>query len=102
MRTYRGIAARLNYLSPDRPHALYAINEGCREMHKPTAGSWRIMKRIATILKGKPRLVWRFDLQPEPKEISVYTDADWAGCRRSRKGTSGGALMLGQHCVKVY
>ena len=102
VRIYRAIAARLNYLSPDRPDALFAIKEGCREMHKPTTGSWRRMARVARFLKRRPRLVWRFDMQPEPREISVYTDADWAGCRRARKSTSGGAMMLGQHCVKVY
>ena len=41
-------------------------------------------------------------MQPEPTEISVYTDADWAGCRRSRKSTSGGVILLGRHCVKAW
>ena len=102
VRMFRGIAARLNYLGPDRPDALFCIKEGCREMQKPTTGSWRRMKRIAKYLKRRPRLVWRFDMQPEPTEISVYTDADWAGCRRTRKSTSGGCMLLGKHCVKTW
>ena len=36
---YRGVIARCNYLGTDRPDALLAIKEGCREMSKPTTGS---------------------------------------------------------------
>ena len=102
IRSYRGLAARCNYLGPDRPDALFAIKEGCREMAKPTTGSWRRLMRIAKYFKKRPRLVWKFAMQPEPKEISVYTDADWAGCRRTRKSTSGGVILLGGHCVKAW
>ena len=57
--------------------------------------------RIAKYFKKRPRLVWRFELQPEPTEISVFTDYDWAACKRSRKSASGGVILLGDHCVKV-
>ena len=30
------------------------------------------------------------------------TDADWAGCRRARKSTSGGCILIGSHCIKVW
>ena len=89
IRAYRGSAARCNYLGLDRPDALYAIQQCSREMAKPTNGSWRRVTQIAKYFKKRPRLVWSFDQQPEPSEISVFTDSDWAGCKRSRKGTSG-------------
>ena len=38
---YRAIAARLNYLSADRPDLQYATKEACRDMSSPTSGSWR-------------------------------------------------------------
>ena len=34
--------------------------------------------------------------------IDVYTDTDWAGCPRTRKSTSGGAVMVGGHAVKHW
>ena len=34
--------------------------------------------------------------------LERYTDTDWAGCSRSRKSTSGGCLMLGQHPIKAW
>ena len=34
--------------------------------------------------------------------MEISTDADWAGCHRSRKCTSGGSICLGKHCIKVW
>ena len=99
---YRGIIARCNYLGADRPDALFAIKEGCREMSSPTTGSLRRLRRIGRYLCKYPRLVWKYAMQQEQFEIVVRTDADWAGCRRSRKSTSGGNICLGQHCIKAW
>ena len=54
---YRGVIAKRNYLGADRPDALLAIKEGCREMSKPTTGSLRRLRRIGRHLKKHPRLV---------------------------------------------
>ena len=99
---YRGVIARCNYLGTDRPDALFAINEGCREISKPTTGSLRRLRRIGRYLKKHPSLVWKFDMQDEQTEIVVRTDADWAGCRRSRMSTSGGHICIAGHCIKVW
>ena len=48
------------------------------------------------------RLVWKYAMQGEVNEITVRTDADWAGCRRSRKSTSGGSISQGTHCIKAW
>ena len=32
----------------------------------------------------------------------VFSDANWAGCKASRKSTSGGAVLLGSHCLKTW
>ena len=100
--SYRGVTARCNYLGPDRPDAQFAIKECCREMSAPTTGSLRRIKRVGRYLKRFPRLVWKFDLQEAVFHMELFTDADWAGCRRSRKSTSGGAAMIGGHCIKAW
>ena len=41
-------------------------------------------------------------MQSEVGEITIRTDADWAGCRRSRKSTSGGTISRGSHCIKAW
>ena len=40
-------------------------------------------------------------MQSEIGELTIRTDADWAGCRRSRKSTSGGTISRGSHCIKA-
>ena len=41
-------------------------------------------------------------MQDEVDTLDIYTDSDWAGCRRSRKSSSGGAIMRGTHCLKTW
>ena len=60
------------------------------------------MKRIGKFLYARPRVVWEFPNQEEPEVIDIYVDANWAGCRRTRKSTSGGCAMLGRHCLKAW
>ena len=35
-------------------------------------------------------------------ELDVCTDSGWPGCRKSRKSSSGDAVMLGQHCLTTW
>ena len=99
---FRGVAARCNYLSLDRPDLQYAAKEICREMSAPTLQAFDKLKRIGQFLAGKPRLVWRYEYQPPTAHIDVFVDAHWAACKRSRKSTSGGCAMVGRHCVKTW
>ena len=99
---FRGVAARCNYLAMDRSDIQYATKEVCREMSKPTTGSLRRLKRIGQYLHGKPRLVWHYKMQERCYTLDIYSDSDWAGDRRARKSTSGGAIMLGEHCIKTW
>ena len=98
---FRGSAARANYLSADRIDCQYACKEVCRSMATPTQQSWKALKRIGRYLCGKPRLVYSYRRQ-ELSAIDVYVDTDWAGCARTRKSTSGGAVMLGKHTIKHW
>ena len=71
-------------------------------MSKPTRKAWEMLKRIGRYLKGRPRLVWRYDWQAEQDIIDVHSDANWAGCKRSRKSSSGGTIAIGAHLIKSY
>ena len=37
-----------------------------------------------------------------PSVIRAYVDSDWAGCRKSRKSTSGGVLYFGESAVRGW
>ena len=99
---YRAIAARINYLSADRPDLQYAAKEVCRDMSTPTDGSWRRLVRIARYLIGHPCLIWKHELQDEVETAEAFSDANWAGCRQSRKSTSGAVMKIGRHPIKAY
>ena len=99
---FRTIAARCNYLQPDRPDIQYAVKEVCRLMSKPTVRAFEMLKRIGRYLKGRPRLIWKYHWQGEVGIVDITSDANWAGCRRGRKSTSGGTIMIGSHLVRTY
>ena len=46
--------------------------------------------------------MWRFQWQAPTTVVDITSDANWAGCRRSRKSTSGGTIMLGSHLIRTY
>ena len=100
-RDYRSACMRLAYLGSDRPELQYATKEACRSMAKPTRGSWKLVKRMARYLKGAPRLVQKFGFQEMPEAVVVTGDSDYAGCRQTRKSTSGLVIMYGDHALRI-
>lgn len=100
---FRALAARMNYLAQDAPEIQYAAKEVCRDMAKPSHDSWRKLKILARFILERESVVWRFEWQDDVDLVlRVFSDSDWAGCRRTRRSTSGGAVMLGGHCLKTW
>ena len=100
--SFRAIAARINFLGQDCPDLQFPAKEVCREMSAPTRRSWDKMKKLARYLVHRRAVVYRYEWQEEGSPIRLYTDSDWAGCRRTRKSTSGGVIMIGTHCIKSW
>ena len=71
-------------------------------MARPTTGAWEMLKRVGWHPKERPRLVWKFGWQAPTTIIDITSDASWAGCRRSRKSTTGGTIMIGNHLIRSY
>ena len=97
---YRSVVARCNYLAADRPDIQFAVKELCREMSTPTTTSMSKLKKLGRYLQRHPRLLIYFSYQHTPCNLGIYADADYAGCRRTRRSTNGGCTMLGEHCIK--
>jgi hypothetical protein len=100
--SFRAVAARINFLAQDCPDLQFPAKEVCREMSSPTLRSWNKLKRLARYLVHRRVAVYRFEWQEEGYPMTLYTDSDWAGCRRTRKSTSGGSIMIGRHCIKKW
>ena len=99
---YRAIVARCNYTAPDRPDIAYAVNELARHMASPTEGDWQRLERLGRYLKGKPRLEQVYEWQNEQTTLRIYSDADWAGCKETRKSTTDGCVKIGEHPIKGW
>lgn len=92
----RRVIAILNYL---RPGLAYALKECAREMAAPSVGTERKVKRVARFLRRRGREVLHFDWQHAPEPLLAQSDSDWAGCQKSRRSKSGGAIYYGSHLL---
>ena len=99
---FRAVAARLNYLSQDRPDITFATMKLCSKMSRPDAQDLKNMKRVGRFLVGRPRVGCLFEWQAHPSALHALADADWAGDRQSRKWVSGGMILHGKHLIKGW
>ena len=113
--TFRALAAKANYLALDRPDLAFAAKELCRAFAQPTATDVIALKRLVRYLKGRTRMVYSYDFPEhidgnngglkddnEEIEITVYVDTDLAGCAKTRRSTSGGALAMHPSLLKHW
>ena len=73
-------------------------------MAKPRPQDFASVKRIVRFMMGVPIVEFEFKWQEESeaKRVQVFVDSDWAGCRVTRKSTSGGVLKVGQHIIRTW
>lgn len=103
-RSYRMLAARLNYMAQDNPMVQYSAKEVCRAMSGPTAKDFANIKKVVRFLKGLGAVTWKYSWQDEDEfsNIVVYVDSDWAGCKKTRRSTTGGVIKVGQHVLRTW
>ena len=99
---FRACVARLNFLGQDSPELQFPAKELSKLMSRPRVGSWALLKRTVRFLVGRSAVVWRYPWQEEVGRVCAFADSDWAGDRRSRKSTSGGAVLIGDHCIRTW
>ena len=99
---YRSLAARANFMALDRADIQFATKELSRFMQSPTDKSWMASVRLAKYLRWRPGYVQRFEIQEWHGHINVYVGSDWAGEGSTRKSTSGGAICIGDHPVRIW
>jgi len=95
---YRSLAGALQWLTFTGPDIAYVVQQICLHMHDPREPHLAALKRILCYVRGTLDL--GLLLQPSSAaELTIYSDADWAGCPDTRKSTSGYAVFLGSNLV---
>ncbi|CAN1132933.1 Retrovirus-related Pol polyprotein from transposon TNT 1-94 [Linum perenne] len=85
---YQRLVGKLIYLGHTRPDISYSVGIVSQHMHNPNAEHMEMVLRILKYLKGAPGkgLLFRRSTQ---HDITVYTDASWAGELTDRRSTTG-------------
>ena len=97
----RSNVMRLAYLSADRIELQFASKELARSMAEPTTADVEALKRCIRFLLKYPRCIQSFERQEiVPKQITCYSDSNFAGCLQSRKSTSSCKIFYGKHLLK--
>ena len=90
------------FRSQDRADITFIVNGLCQRMSNPTQQSLVKLKRLARYLKRERQWGQVFKYGKTVEEVTTFTDSDWAGCKETRKSSSAGVVMLGEHALKAY
>ncbi|XP_050890945.1 uncharacterized mitochondrial protein AtMg00240-like [Lathyrus oleraceus] len=85
---YQRLVGKLIYLSHTQPDIAFSVSVVSQFMHSPFEEHLEAVYRILRYLKGNPGKRLFFKKTGE-KNVSIFTDADWAGSIIDRRSTSG-------------
>ncbi|CAL1359264.1 unnamed protein product [Linum trigynum] len=88
---YRRLVGRLLYLTVTRPDINFVVNILSRFVHAPSTVHWDAALRY---LKSAPGQGLFFPKNSN-LQLTAYCDADWGGCQRTRRSTTGFFISLG-------
>ena len=97
----RAIGARGSFLAMALDDLQFSTKEVCRSMSAPKVGNRAKLKRLGRYLVKYPAPEWVFDGRSAYDKIVVFVDADWAGCMKTRRSTTGGTVTLGNTCLSL-
>jgi len=91
---YRQVIGSLMWLMVgSRPDLAYAIGRLAQHSQSPTEYHWIAIKRVLRYINGTKNHGILYD-RSLPINLKGYSDSDWAGCRNSRKSTSGYIFLV--------
>jgi len=90
---YRSAIGNLLYLSIcTRPDIIYPVSKAAQKSKDPNLEDWQNVLKIIKYLKGTIKYGISFSRNPN---ISVFTDADYAGDIETRRSTTGFVILIG-------
>lgn len=99
---YREAVGSLMYLAIcTRPDLRFAVGVASRYMEHPKNAHVNLVRRIMKYVSGTLEFGIYFGGRPG-KGLTVYSDADYAGCTESRKSTSGAIYLYNDGPISWY
>ncbi|KAG7578201.1 Integrase catalytic core [Arabidopsis thaliana x Arabidopsis arenosa] len=95
---FRSLAGKLQYLTITRPDIQFAVNFICQRMHSPTVSDFGLLKRILRYIKGTLGMGLPIK-RNSTLALSAFSDSDWAGCKSTRRSTTGFCILLGSNLI---
>ena len=95
---YRKLIGRLLYLNTTRPDITYITQQLSQFLGNTTQTHHTALMRVLRYLKGCPGKGLFFPRQSS-LQIKGYTDADWVGCKDTRRSISGQCFFLGDSLI---
>ncbi|CAA7042103.1 unnamed protein product [Microthlaspi erraticum] len=95
---FRSLVGKLQYLTITRPDIQYAVNFICQRMHLPTVSDFHLLKRILRYIKGTINFGMHIKKDKE-LTLHAFCDSDYAGCKQTRRSTTGFCTMLGSNLI---
>ncbi|XP_052172155.1 uncharacterized mitochondrial protein AtMg00810-like [Diospyros lotus] len=95
---YRNLVGGLQYLTLTHPDLTLAVNLVSQHMSSPTVVDFAHLKPIIRYLAGsldRGIRILAFSLL----QLYAFSDVDWAGCKDTRRSTTGYCVFLGSNCV---
>ena len=91
---FRRAVGKLQWMTYTRPDISYSTKELARSLQQPTTADQQKLKHLLRYIKGTKhyKQIIRPTVKIPPRslpDLNVYVDGDWAGCKTTRKSTTG-------------
>ncbi|CAE7566837.1 RE1 [Symbiodinium sp. CCMP2592] len=100
---FRSAVGVLLYLQSDLPHAMHSIRHLSGFMSSPTVGAWAILRHLVGYLSATEGYCACLTAggighgvqvhRPGINVIETFSDADWGGCRSTRRSVSSSVIL---------
>ena len=97
---YRSAVMRASFLSQDRPDIAECVKRMAQGMSAPRVAHQELLKRLARYLLKFSSMAVIYRQQKLPTQIRISVDSDFAGCKVTRKSTTGCVQRFGSHLLK--
>ena len=92
------IVGSLQYLTLTGPDITHVVNLSRILMQIPNVEHFQGVKMILTYIEGTLH-IWLGIIPKSPCRLYDYSNADWGGCRKTRRSTTGFSIYIGANCI---